>query len=357
MNLLTQSLPLLIVSLFCLSQSMEQRHAAAVQSQGGALSDVPQRIDTKARYLFYLHGKIVEQGRRPTHLQHGVYEYDQILDAFKQNGFVVVSEQRKKDTDVERYGKKVAGQIKRLLDAGVPPEQITVVGASQGSWMAMLASTYLENRKVNFVVMAACSADEGFLDLVNLHGNVLSIYERSDLAGSCQKYRTDATGLGEYKEVELNTGLKHGFIYKPMKEWVEPAVAWAHRGGPGEGEQAVREMERMYRDAIMRQDVAAVGRILADDFIATSSRGEIRDKAKEIDDIRPSPDFRMEAFNLDDINVRLFGDTAIVTGRSTLQVAFRGRSNTSIFRYTRVYVRRNGLWQAVAQQLTRMPQQ
>jgi len=105
------------------------------------------------------------------------------------------------------------------------------------------------------------------------------------------------------------------------------------------------------------KDVAAVSRILADDFIATSSRGEIRVKAKEIDDIRPSPDFKMEAFNLDDMNVRIFVDTAIVTGRSTLQVAFRGQSNTSVFRYTRVYVKRNGRWQAVAQQLTRMPQQ
>lgn len=221
----------------------------------------------------------------------------------------------------------------------------------------MLASTYLENRHVNFVIIAACSADEGFLDLVNLHGNVLSVYERSDLAGSCQRYRTDATGLSEYKEVELNTGLKHGFIYRPIKEWIEPTVAWAQRNTVNEAEQAVREMERVYRDAVMQQDVATLGRILADDFIATSSRGEIREKAKEIDDIKPSPDYKMEAFNLDDMNVRIFGDTAIVTGRSTLQVAFKGQSNTSRFRYTRVYVKRNGRWQAVAQQLTRMPQQ
>ena len=120
--------------------------------------------------------------------------------------------------------------------------------------------------------------------------------------------------------------------------------------------RAITEMERMYRDAVMRQDIVAIGRILADDFIATSSHGEIRDKAKEIDDIRPAPDFKVEAFNLDDINVRLFGNSAVVTGRSTLQVAFKGQSNTSVFRYTRVYVRRNGLWQAVAQQLTRMPE-
>lgn len=357
MGFLPKSIAVLLVSCFCLSQSIAQRTSDVTQKQGNILSDVPQKVDTNARYLFYLHGRIVERDRRPTHPQHGVYEYDQILDSLKQNGFIVISEQRKKDTGIEQYGKRVAAQVNRLLKAGVPPEHITVVGASQGSWMTMLASTYLENRQVNFVIIAACSADEGFLNLVNLHGNVLSIYERSDLAGSCQKYRSDATGLGNYKEVELNTGLRHGFIYRPIKEWIEPTVAWAQANALNEAEQAVREMERMYRDAVMQQDVTAVGRILADDFIATSSRGEIRDKAKEIDDISPSPDFKMEAFNLDDMSVRIFVDTAIVTGRSTLQVAFRGQSSTSVFRYTRVYVKRNGRWQAVAQPLTRIPQQ
>jgi hypothetical protein len=218
MSFFTKLFLLLVLSFLSVSQCTAQRKTDVAQKQGEILSDVPQKVDRKARYLFYLHGKIVEQDRRPTHPQYGVYEYDQILDTFKQSGFVVISEQRKKDTDVEQYGKKLTGQVKQLLEAKVPPEHITVVGASQGSWMTMLASTYLENRKVNFVIIAACSADEGFLDLVNLHGNFLSIYERSDLAQSCQKYRADATGIGKWKEVELNTGLKHGFIYRPMKE-------------------------------------------------------------------------------------------------------------------------------------------
>lgn len=250
MSFLTKSLAVSIVGFLCLSQSIAQRNPDVAHNQGHILSDVPRKVDTKARYLFYLHGKIVEQARRPAHPQYGVYEYDQILDAFRQKGFVVISERRKKDTGIEQYGKRVAGQVKQLLEAGVPPEHITVVGASQGSWMTMLASTYLENRKVNFVIIAACSAEEGFLHLVNLHGHVLSIYERSDLAGSCQKYRTDATGLGEYKEVELNTGLKHGFIYRPMKEWIEPTVAWAHRNTLNEGRnkaQATREAHRRIR--------------------------------------------------------------------------------------------------------------
>lgn len=191
---------------------------------------MPQTIDTSARYLFYLHGYIVEAGNtRPVSPQFGVYEYEQILDTFRQSGFVVISEARKQSRKIEPNAHKVAEHVKQLLKAGVPPEHITVVGASQGSWITMLVSTYVRNRKVNFVLIAACSADEGFLKAVNLHGSVLSIYEKSDLAQSCQKFRIDATGISEWKEVEVNTGLKHGFLYRPMKEWIEPTIAWAKK--------------------------------------------------------------------------------------------------------------------------------
>ena len=229
MRSLAKAFALALVGLCCVSQGVAQGGATAVQTRGVVLSDVPRKIDTKARYLFYLHGKIVEQGIRPTSERFGVYEYEQILDTFGRSGFVVISEQRGKDTDVEQYAAKVAGQVRRLLKSGVPPRHVTVVGASQGSWMAMLASTYLKNRALNFVLIAACSAEDTFLRLVDLHGNVLSIYERSDLAGPCEKFRADATGLGDYQEVEVNTGLRHGFLYRPMKEWVEPTLAWARR--------------------------------------------------------------------------------------------------------------------------------
>ena len=189
--------------------------------------DVPQKIDTTARYLFYLHGRIVEDGRRPKSPQFGFYEYDQILETLRGRGFVVVSEQRLKGTEIEKYAERVAEQIRGLLKAGVPPQQITVVGASQGSWIAMLASTYLKNRDLKFVFIAGCSADDAFLKQIDWHGNVLSIYDRTDRVGSCAKYRADATGVGKYEELELNTGQRHGFIYRPMSEWIEPTIAWA----------------------------------------------------------------------------------------------------------------------------------
>lgn len=187
------------------------------------------RVGNKPKYLFYLHGKIVEdQGVKAVHERFGAYEYEKIIDGFRNEGFDVISEARPKETDVERYAEKTAGQIRQLLKDGTPPENITVVGASKGAFIAMLTSTYLKNRDVNFVIIAGCGADKGFLKLVNLHGNILSIYEKSDVAKSCREFFDDAKGLNKQKEVALETGLAHGFLYHPMREWLIPTLDWAN---------------------------------------------------------------------------------------------------------------------------------
>ena len=243
MNRLMKMLALVSVSLACGSQTVAQPRAGAARGQGVVLSDVPRKVDKKARYLFYLSGFIVEAGNtRPVSPKFGVYEYEQILEALRQGGFVVISEAREQTHEIEPYAEKVAGKVRLLLNAGVPPQNITVVGASQGSWIAMLASTYLKNRGLNFVLIGSCAADEPFLQLVDLHGDVLFISERTDLPSKCQRYREDATGLGESKLVETNTGQGHGFLYRPMKEWVEPAVAWARRPDNGARTAADRKV-------------------------------------------------------------------------------------------------------------------
>lgn len=83
--------------------------------------------------------------------------------------------------------------------------------------------------KLSALIIRLRPADEGFLKTVNLHGNVLSIYEKSDLAQSCENYRADGKGINEWKEVAVDTGLKHGFLYRPIKNWIDPTIAWAKR--------------------------------------------------------------------------------------------------------------------------------
>jgi hypothetical protein len=197
--------------------------------QGMIGKDVPEKVNPKARYLFYLHGRIIEeQGVRPTSPQHGVYEYEQILETFRDAGFVVISEARAKNTDPERYAEKVVAQIKNLLKAQLPPDQITVVGASKGAVISMLVSTYLKNREVNFVLLASCNDDMFKRFDINLWGNVLSIYDVKDEYGqSCQKFFDKATGLNKHKEIEVRLGIGHGLLYRPIKEWIEPTIEWA----------------------------------------------------------------------------------------------------------------------------------
>lgn len=70
MSFFTKSFVLLILSFLSVPQCTAQRKADVTQKQTEILSDVPQKVDRKARYLFYLHGKIVERDRRPTHPQY-----------------------------------------------------------------------------------------------------------------------------------------------------------------------------------------------------------------------------------------------------------------------------------------------
>jgi hypothetical protein len=183
----------------------------------------------KKRYLFYLHGMIVEdQGASAVHPEYGPYQYDMILETFRKEGFEVRSEIRDKGTDVIKYAENVTKEIQRLMEEGIPPEQITVLGASKGAIIAMFVSGKLGNDKVNFVFMAGCNEWVADNYSLNLCGNILSIYESSDTIGkSCKDILNKSSCKPLYIEVELNTGKKHGFIFTPMPDWVNPAIQWA----------------------------------------------------------------------------------------------------------------------------------
>jgi len=49
----------------------------------------------------------------------------------------------------------------------------------------------------------------------------------------CASRGHDATGLWDHEEIALHTGLAHGFIYRPLREWVEPATRWAESAHSG----------------------------------------------------------------------------------------------------------------------------
>lgn len=186
-------------------------------------------------YLFYLHGKIVEdQGANAVDTINGfgAYQYEDILDAFRKANFTVFSEVRQKNTDPSNYAHKIVNQIDSLMSEGVQPNNITVIGASKGAVISMFISSYLKNKNVNFVFIAGCNNDilEHFPE-IQFCGNILSLYEKTDDIGrSCLNFKQSSNqSIPHYKEIELNTGLKHGFLYKPLPQWMEPAIKWANK--------------------------------------------------------------------------------------------------------------------------------
>jgi len=114
-------------------------------------------------------------------------------------------------------------------------------------------------------------------------------------------------------------------------------------------EQELMQMERDWSAAYLSHDVAVVDRILADDYIGTDGRGVMTNKAQEIEDARSTDANRKVLSELiDDLKVRLYGDTAVVNGRSTEKIGVNGKELTIQYRRTDVFVRRSGRWQCVS---------
>ena len=180
------------------------------------------------RYIIYAHAKIVEtEGRRPTDPAYGIYEYDAILDTMRQAGFEVLSDQRGPNANSDSAASRIVHQVDSLLALGVAPENITVVGFSKGGWIAILASSKLQNPRLGFVFMGACGPWSN--DAADLHvsGRMLSLIETSDTLGvSCGPMFARKTAGSVSQEMALSLGLGHGTFYQPRAAWLEPALAW-----------------------------------------------------------------------------------------------------------------------------------
>lgn len=216
------------------SQVASTVEAPLTSGLGPAGFAFPSEIHPSDRYMFYLHGKIIEdEGLPAISPEYGEYRYEEILGVLQSYGFVVISEQRPKDTDATKYAVRVVSQINALLGSGVPSGSITVVGASKGAAIAMLVSNLVADSKVNYVLLGACNpptVEELVRQGVSLSGNVLAIYDSADeYAGSCEGVfsLSEGKGLGQDSELVVHVGTGHGILYEPLPEWVVPTVNWA----------------------------------------------------------------------------------------------------------------------------------
>jgi ketosteroid isomerase-like protein len=112
-------------------------------------------------------------------------------------------------------------------------------------------------------------------------------------------------------------------------------------------EQAIRRLDSERSQASVRRDTATLERILADDFSTVGTSGAVRNKAQWLADNK-SGALKAESQTFADVNVRAYGDAAIVTGLMTQKGQDKGKDISGQIRFTRVYVKRNGQWQLVA---------
>ena len=192
---------------------------------------IPKSISKNESYLFYLHGAIVTNlGNNAIQKDFpawGPYEYLNILDSLKKRGFNVISERRLPGIANSIYEEKIYNQVDSLLKAGATPANIIIVGASAGSEITINVSSKLKNTGIKYVIMGACWPDT-YKDYsgIELYGHFLSIIETTDPHGSCFKIFENRAYVKSYREIKLNTGLNHGFLYKGYKAWIDPIVAW-----------------------------------------------------------------------------------------------------------------------------------
>ncbi|MGA2102021.1 MAG: nuclear transport factor 2 family protein [Candidatus Sulfotelmatobacter sp.] len=111
------------------------------------------------------------------------------------------------------------------------------------------------------------------------------------------------------------------------------------------------DMERQAKEASLRRDAEFPQRSLADDYVAISPLGQVTTK-KEAVSARKSAQLRYDTIDVSDMVVRLYGDTAIVTARADVKGRQLGEDFSGPYRYTRVWVRKAGHWQAVSYQAT-----
>jgi ketosteroid isomerase-like protein len=139
-----------------------------------------------------------------------------------------------------------------------------------------------------------------------------------------------------------------------------PAASILAAAGPSPREdkiaQQVRAVERQRVQALTTNDLAALERLLADDLTYTHSTGAVDSKTTFLASLR-SGDAKYETMEHDDLRVRTYGETAVLTGRTRVKVKSRGEDLSLQLRFTLVYAKRAGRWQMVAWQSTRLPAQ
>jgi ketosteroid isomerase-like protein len=139
--------------------------------------------------------------------------------------------------------------------------------------------------------------------------------------------------------------------------WLLVAAAPAHANSAApkaphaSAVEEVLALERARNEAIQKGDAAALAAMTSDDYTFITIRGELRTKSEIVKGFATGS-FKYDWRQISDLKVRIYGDTAIVTGRASQKGVENQRDYSGAYKFTRVYVRQKGNWKTVALQTT-----
>ncbi|HWO00704.1 MAG TPA: nuclear transport factor 2 family protein [Blastocatellia bacterium] len=120
--------------------------------------------------------------------------------------------------------------------------------------------------------------------------------------------------------------------------------------------QEILDLEERLRQAEMRVDLAALDAFFAEEVMVTAPIGIVVDKAACTSEFERAASLKVEAYDKEDINVRVFGDTAVTSYRVHAKAEHEGTSIDHRFRITNVWLKREGRWQVVARHTAMLEQ-
>jgi ketosteroid isomerase-like protein len=119
-------------------------------------------------------------------------------------------------------------------------------------------------------------------------------------------------------------------------------------------EEELLKIENEFAEAIVRNDLEGIGRLVADDWIIIEPDGGIVDRARFFEVIK-SGALTHEMMESEDLRVRVYGDSAVVTAITRTKGKFMRQEFSTQERATDVFVKRDGRWLCVLTHLTRFP--
>jgi len=131
------------------------------------------------------------------------------------------------------------------------------------------------------------------------------------------------------------------------------APAAAQRRVAMSDQQVLIQLEKDWDTAFRAKDIPFLERILADEFVATYGDGSLGNKARELE-LAKEFNKQVDSSTQDEFAVKIYGDTAVVWFKQTLTGPSKGKQLEVVYRYVDVFVLREGRWQCVSSQSTRV---